>query len=64
MFKLPAHKEPRIPGGFQLNVNDIQSTVTASSLRLNEVLFVRIRRTDVLPLFKMCELVFFFLSNR
>lgn len=37
MFKLTANKQPSFPSGFQLNANDIQSTVTVSSSRVNEV---------------------------
>lgn len=37
IFKLTANKQPSLPSGFQLNANDIQSTVTVSSSRVNEV---------------------------
>lgn len=37
ILKLTANKQPSRPSGFQLNANDIQSTVTVSSSRVNEV---------------------------
>lgn len=63
MFELRASKEPRIPSGFQLNANDIQSTVSAFSSQGNEVLLARICRTDVAIDFVKGDLLFFFKKN-